>query len=459
MIIMKKFFTICALAVGLTHAAKAQVLATFEDFANDQLELGDKWYEKARFVVEPSVGDNSAKGGLNTSNKCFVAVNVADADWWGNFGELKLKTPVVITAQNRYLKFLAYRSIQPKDFRVGINGDHEEASSVYQKSLSADSKWEGVVVDLGAKFMGQELKSIVFLFSCNWTTPRSGWGAATYMYDNFELSDTPLPPGVTEVTDLSDFYINFEDQSKIDKWVSAFDPINASNAYQIVDNPVKSEINPTVKAVKFDKSADASWWQGFRTVFNGALKVSNDHKYLHAMLWVPQSALNENTGSVDVQLCAKDFSGNENNRTEKIWDDQVDEWIDVVMEISSLSYVSELTVRFDVQQDNNGNYINSPANTYYVDEIALSSSPDARSSVSGIKKGTVGQQAIWVSGKNDAIEVHSEIPANVKVYSLLGRLIHETSFSGSVLIPSQKGAYLVKVDSGANSKTSKVLVK
>lgn len=456
---MKKLFTICVLiTMGSFVTARAQVLATFENTATDQLEKGDKWYDPSRFVLEPSIGDNSAKGGSNTSDKCFVAVNVPDADWWGNFGELKLKTPITITEQNRYLKFLAYRSIQPKDFRVAINGDHEEASMVYQGSLSADATWQGMVVDLGAKFMGQELKSIVFVYSCNWSDPRNGWGAATYMFDNFELSDKPLPPGVTEVTDLSDFYINFEDQSKIDKYVSKFDVINAANSYEITNNTASSDVNPTQKMVTFNKSSDASWWQGFRTVFKNALKISDDYRYLHVMLWAPESVL-AGRESADVQLCAKDFSGKENTYTDKIWDDQVNGWIDFVMNVTDIQYMTELTVRFDIQKDGD-NYINSPANTFYIDELTLNNNPEPRRDVLSRISPTVDDLSnVKVSGGKNIVRLVSDKMANVTIYNVFGNSVKNVVVSGVVSIPLAKGIYLVKINSSGKQKIVKVLVK
>ena len=455
---MKKLFTICAFAFGLFFNTDAQVLATFENPSNDLLVL-DEYHSQNNdlFVVAPSVGDNSAKAGLNTSNKCMLAVNIADADWWGNFAELRLKTPVTITEENRYLKFLAYRSIQPKHFRIAINGDHETSNQVYYGKLGKDAEWQGVVADLGANFMGQELTSIVIVLSCNWSDVRTGWGVATYMFDDFELSSNSLPTGVTEVEDLSDFYLNFEDETKTEKWIKTFDMLNAANSYEILNNPVSSEINSTTKVVRFNKGIEASWWQGIRTEFNGALKISDDYKYLHAMIWVPEEAL-DSRYAVDVQLCAKDFSGAENNQTEAIWDDMVNEWIDVVMEINKLTHLSELTVRFDVRKDGD-EYINSPANTFYVDEIVLNDDPDPRSEVVSSLKTIDELPGIKVYGGNNVVKIYSTQASVVCIYNILGTLVGETSITEPTSIAVANGIHIVKIESAGKQKTVKVLVK
>ncbi|MDD3078808.1 MAG: T9SS type A sorting domain-containing protein [Paludibacter sp.] len=462
---MRKLFTICACALlSLTYTVKAQVLATFEDTGTDQLELGSKWYESALFSVEPCIGDNPSKSGLNTSDKCFLAVNVADADWWGNFGELTFKTPVTITEDNRYLKFLVYRSIQPKDFRICVNEngnqEHEDAYSVYQGLVSEDATWVGVVADLGANWMGKTLTDITFIFSCNWTDPRSGWGVGTYAFDDFQLSSDPIPTGVT-VIDPTGFNLNFENQTAIDEWVGEFDTLNVNNTYQIIDNPfTTSEVNSQGKVVEFYKSDQASWWQGFRTVFNGTMELNDNTRYLHAMVYVPSVALEDRMG-VDVQLCAKDHTGAENNYLETVWDDQVDEWLDIVMELNSIDYLKELTVRFDVKTDEtSGEYVNSSSNTYYLDEITLNDSPDPRFEITSGTKVTKSD-GVHVYSKSGMIYVSDISSTNsiVNVYNTLGDLVHSSTFHNSATIAASPGLYIVSVSSNGDRKINKVLVK
>ena len=163
-----------------------EMKATFENATNDSLVKGSKWHEPTLFTVEPSITDNPDKTGLNTSDMCFLAQS-AFSGWWGNFGELALKNPVTITESNRYLKFMAYRSAQTHNFRVAINGDHGDVYEIYQGKLGQDGTWEYVVIDLGPKLMGFKLKSLVFVYHCDW----SGGAAdnSIHAFDNFELSD------------------------------------------------------------------------------------------------------------------------------------------------------------------------------------------------------------------------------------------------------------------------------
>lgn len=197
---------------------QSQILGTFEDKSTDQLLLSGHWITETLFKKTPNIYDNPRKDGINTSDKCFGAVNVANADWWGNFYSLNLKTPVTITNENRFLIFQAYRSIQPKSVRIGFNS-REGDDAIFEGKLSKDAQWEEIVIDLGKTRMGETLNAIFFVFSCNWDDPRTGWGEAEYYFDNFRLSATPPPLTMAKVKiDPSKTYQTIEGFGASDCW-------------------------------------------------------------------------------------------------------------------------------------------------------------------------------------------------------------------------------------------------
>jgi hypothetical protein len=66
------------------------------------------------------------KTGINASDKCAGATNVPDADWWGKLHVTEAgRHKITVTDQNRFLTFMAYRSIQPKNFRVAFNNNDD----------------------------------------------------------------------------------------------------------------------------------------------------------------------------------------------------------------------------------------------------------------------------------------------------------------------------------------------
>jgi hypothetical protein len=472
--------------LSLIFGLQAQTLATFEDEANDLAVFGTNdtggggfWFDSGRFVDggQPQVGSNPAVGGINLSNKCLLAINAATfvtydsdgnqvvtgGDWWGNFCSIGLATPITITEANRYLHFMAYRSIQPKNFRVNVNGTADGGNAggnteIWNGKLKNDATWENVVVDLGVLIeKGEPLSVISFVLSNNWDDPRGDWGVATYAFDNFALSNSSLPPDVTLING-NDLHIGFESQAETDLWVKEIDLINAGNSKEIISNPfTESAVNAQGKVLKFDKSVDASWWQGCRFDFNGIMAAggTDNPQYLHVMVYVPQTVLEQDMISIDIQLCAKDHLGNENIELFTVWDDEMDEWIDLVMEINQIDYLKELTVRFDLRKDADDNYINSPANTYYLDDIVFNKDSESREKIeTGIKQ-IAGSPLANITDSNGIIYIKANQNAQIQVYDVVGKLVA----SNKTVVAAEKGVYIVNVTSGNEKQTAKILVK
>jgi hypothetical protein len=462
------------LVLSITVGLNAQSLATFEDGATDLAVFGTYdtggdgfWFDSERFVDggQPQVGSNPAVGGINTSAKCLLAVNAANADWWGNFCSIGLAEPITITENNRYLHFMAYRSIQPKNFRVNVNGTSDGGNGggnteIWNGKLKQDATWENVVVDLGGLMEKEEPLSVIsFVLSNNWDDPRDGWGVATYAFDNFALSSSSLPPDVSLI-DGNQLHVGFESQTETDLWVKEIDLINAGNSKEIIDNPFpESAVNAQGKVLKFDKSADASWWQGCRLDFNGIMAVGGDNpQYLHALVYVPGVAFTDGMMGLDIQLCAKDHLGNENTEFFTVWDDETDEWLDLVMEINEIEYLKELTVRYDVRKEGD-DYINSPANTFYLDEIVFNKDSEAREKIeAGIKQFSVSGLA-QITGDKGSILVQTDKSALIQVYDAVGKTIGLIREATRAEIAVQKGVYIIRITAGGERQTAKVFVK
>lgn len=201
--------------------AGARSLADFEDGTTGKLTIDPGMTVSGCFRTLPAVTDNPDKTGINTSDKCLGAVNTAGADWWGNMTGLKLNTPVKVDENNRILSFLCYRSIQPKEMRIGFNG-YEEADEVFCERLPADGRWERVTIDLGEKHYGETLSTIYIIFSCNWSDPRTGWGEATYCYDDFTISSVRSIPPATVVIDPATEYQTISYFAASDCWTADY---------------------------------------------------------------------------------------------------------------------------------------------------------------------------------------------------------------------------------------------
>jgi hypothetical protein len=165
-----------------------------------------------------------------------------------------------------------------------------------------------------------------------------------------------------------------------------------------------------------------------------------------------------------VQLNAKDFMGKQIDSGDaiKYWADDKGKWMDCVFDVSSLGYVSEFTVRFDVRRNDQDALVSSPAGAFYLDAVTINGSDAQRESVTaptGIK--VVNKDNTKIYAKNHAIMVEGNV-ASVEVYNLLGSLVKQVSANATTTeIPVAKtGVYLVKTISATrNVFTSKVIVK
>ena len=218
---MKKLITILFAIVAITsqEILAQEVLADFENATTGKLRINTN-YDSSLFSVTPRVRTNPSKTGINTSNRCVYATNVANAGWWKNFLILDLKQPVTITDENRILSLLCYRSIQPKDMRIGIN-TYEENNQLFQGKLSADGEWERLTLDM-RNFVGETLSSIYIILSCNWSDPTSGWGSATYCFDDITLSAVESLPKTEVTIDTSAKKQTIQDFGASDCWSTEF---------------------------------------------------------------------------------------------------------------------------------------------------------------------------------------------------------------------------------------------
>ena len=216
---MRRVVLLILTMFSLGLCAQTSLLADFEDGTTGKLKINTD-YTGTLFSVKPRVMDNPAKSGINTSDKCVGATNKANADWWKNFLILDLNEPVTIDDSNRILTMSVYRSIQPKEMRIGFN-THEESGQLYQGKLTSDGVWERMTIDL-ANFAGNTLKSIYIVLSCNWSDPRSGWGEATYCFDDISLGAGEALPNAKVTVNTDKAYQTIQDFGASDCWTAEF---------------------------------------------------------------------------------------------------------------------------------------------------------------------------------------------------------------------------------------------
>jgi len=413
----------------------------------------------ARTTVNPD------KTGLNASDNALQLSSLKGKSWWPDFANFDLTAPITITAENRYLHFYHYRENLNSGFSVNINKetpweDADKSTKRFDMDLSKAGTWEDVVVDL-KWFMdnSEALSKICILMDRNW-----GGGAESptnYYFDEIVLNDSKLPRGINLYTENEMlFFPGNEDSNK--KWVKSLDLQNGENTSEIIANPFTSELATlnSESILKFNKSANAAWWQGPRFVLTGTMPVgvAGASSYLHVMVNIPEMEAGKDY--YVVQLNAKDFMGNQIDSGDaiKYWAEDKGKWIDCVLDVSTLGFVSELTVRFDVRRDASDAFVNSPAGVFYLDAIAINGNADPRTVVTRVA--TVTNEITKVYSLNHSILVEGNV-SSIEVYNLTGSLVEKVIAKGlRTEIPvSKNGVYLVRtISSKRNVFTSKVII-
>ncbi|MDP4237863.1 MAG: T9SS type A sorting domain-containing protein [Bacteroidota bacterium] len=414
------------------------------------------------------VATNPDKTGLNATDKALHLTSLKGHSWWPDFLDFTLTAPITITADNRYLHIYHFRENLNKGFSVNINNektwdDPDKGTKRFDSNLTTAGKWEDVVVDL-KWFMdnNEPLSMFCVLMDTNWGADAEP--TTNYYFDEIVLNNSNLPRGLNILpdTEMSLFYGN---TASYNKWVKSIDTQNTENAYSIVANPFTTQtaVLNSAQVVKFDKSANAAWWQGFRTLLPGVFKV-NDGKqyYLHVMVNIP--TMDPAQDPYIIQLNAKDFAGNQldSGDFQKYFNSDAGNWMDMVLDVTSLGYIQEFTVRCDVRKDANDAYINSPAGTFYIDAVSIDTNPDPRTTVTApnaVNNPNQNNLKVYSANHNVVVEGNA---ASVEVYNMLGKSLNKATATGSktVLPVSQGGVYLVKTTTAdGNVSNSKVLVK
>jgi len=414
------------------------------------------------------VADNPEKTGVNATGKALHLTSLQGHSWWGDFFYMTLASPITITAENRYLHFYHYRQNLNFGFSVNINKNAtwdgvDAGTKRFDLNLTSAGKWEDVVIDLKWFLDNNEpLSLITVLMDINWNG--NAEPVTDYYFDEIVLNNNNMPRGINILTDpeMSLFYGN---PASYAKWVKTIDTQNAENVSTIVPNPFTTQtaVLNSPQVLKFDKSANAAWWQGMRTVLPGVLPVGvTGNSYLHVMVNIP--TLEAGKDYYVVQLNAKDFTGKQIDSSDalKYWSTDAGNWVDMVLDVTSLSYIQEFTVRFDVRWDATDANISSPAGTFYMDAAAINGNIDPRTVVqttTGVTNPTTSGLKIYAVQHSIVVDGNA---SSIEVYNLMGKSIVKLNANKYKMeIPvSQSGIYLVKAISTTGTITSlKVLIE
>jgi hypothetical protein len=390
--------------------------------------------------------DNPDQAGINKTAKSLYIEAKASIDWWGNFLNFRLDAPIAITEENRYLHMYHYREILNDGWSINLNvneplQDADKGKLRFDGNNSKAGVWEDIVIDL--KYLIDNsipFEKICIILDKDWNGPRDN-PPTKYYFDEIVLNSEPLQRGVTILTGTD--LLSCQDQWQIDQLT--FDTQNATNTYEIIDNPfTDSGVNAAGKVLKFSKSNTASWWQGMKISFPGIHMIKyGENQFLHVLV---------RTDTIcNIQLHVVDNADVEHTEMFVYPKDEIEgDWFDLVWDLSSYTAIKAMTVRFDVRMDDQNNWINgTPARDFFMDEVTLDANPDQREMISSI--GDMPHRISELKAYSLDRTIYFSMPSADQVYlfDLSGRTTVLRKLDGSsdlktIQVPNQ-GIYMIKV--------------
>jgi hypothetical protein len=140
------------------------------------------------------------------------------------------------------------------------------------------------------------------------------------------------------------------------------------------------------------------------------------------------------------------------------------EWFDLVWDLSSYAAIKSFAVRYDVLKDGTGNWINSPAGNFYMDEVTLDANADPRTVIISGLKPSVNKTDLKAYTTGRTIYFSLPDASRVSVYDMVGKNVASQNLSNgaqlNAISVSNSGMYVLKVGTKSGKvSTIKLLVK
>ncbi len=176
--------------------------ADFAEWTIDDVNMIPAWYHDFGDGNYVTWAVNPDADGANTSMNSLLVKTIAAPNWWGNFLNFRLETPITITEENRYLHFYHYRENLTDGWSVSINSN-EPLTDADQGTLRFDGQnttagvWEDIVIDLN-HLIGNSIdfEKFMIIADTNWDGNNDANVPTEYYFDEIILSNDPNPRNV-----------------------------------------------------------------------------------------------------------------------------------------------------------------------------------------------------------------------------------------------------------------------
>jgi hypothetical protein len=384
--------------VNLLMGEPATEAITYYDFAEWTIDDAGKiptWYEDFGNGKYATWIKNPDTTGINPTDYSLMLKTKTAPEWWGNFFNFRLATPVTITAENRYLHIFHYRENLTNGWSVSINsneplGNDAGGTLRFDGDNIAAGAWEDIVIDLNHLIINSiTLDKFMLIVDKNWDGDNSNNPPTTYYFDEIVLSDDPtprttagvgtlllsgeIPPEPVNFADFAEWTI--ADVNMIPAWYHDF---GNANYVTWTSNPKNTGANTSYNSLHIKTIAAPNWWGNF---FNFRLEtpitITEENRYLHFFHYRENLndgwsvTINSNEPLADGDKGTLRFDGQ--NTTAGVWEDIV---IDLNHLIGNTINFEKFMIIVDTNWD--GDNSDNPPTEYYFDEIILSNDPNPR---------------------------------------------------------------------------------
>ena len=315
------------------------------------------------------VAENPDKTGINTTNSCLLNTRTTG---WTEGGQLSGTLGDFITGgAGRYLHVMVYSpEVVTGMFYIRTSRqDDQWANGSNDIRFDFQPAWKDVVVDL------RNMSAVfgVYFLSQDW----GGTSTTRYFYyDEIVVNDDPTPRGES-LTTASGTVGDFEEGgASLGYTIEG----SALATLDVVDNPDKSGVNTTAKALYGLSSTSGESWGGARLSL-GNMLVSDETRYLHVLIKTDVPSYEFDFFPMAGEGGEK-YAGESTTPNLSAWFDHVVDLYDVAGEKSFQNHVLiALRVVVNVTKEEN------QGKDLYLDEIVFNSDPTPRApsvTISGI---------------------------------------------------------------------------
>jgi hypothetical protein len=419
----KKLLLACAL-LGLVSTSYAidQVLNNFE---SGSPVVATKYGASYTEVANP------LSAGLNTTANSGQ-IGRTSTNW---YELIYFPVSFSVPANTKYyIHVLVKYDAQPDiAIRVDASSAGGDGSSDIRamNSYSSLGQWQDLVFEVSGGTSGRNVIQINFLADLGFNNNPAGRvlnNTDKFAYiDEIIVNTNPLPRGTNYI--VANNLWDFEPGTTANiGGVTTYADGNNPVTYPTT-NPLKNPLNNTDNCGLRVAAATTNWWTGFEYSFSSPVQIDANHKYLHALVMVPQAGqkvvFDVKVGSTKV---ISDYVATIPN---------ANEWFDVVLDVSTYPFISGGAIKC-------GHWDGTAAGNYYIDELYLDDNQNPRVGVTTSLNGLKNARMIFAQGNKIVIEPNAVTTANI--FDMTGRLVSETALNGRTEIKvSNPGIYIVNI--------------